>query len=149
MRRGTRPRDPSQSLDGRIDHAVRFILPNDRIRDGAYVRPATHGTRSPSGASGGALALPYGSRLRLRADYPVASLSAGARVVARALQRNGMILADGGEIALTARSDAFTAKKWSEVGIDSHSLFDIVAGDFEVIDAGDSFAVTYDCARIP
>jgi len=51
---------------------------------------------------------PYGARLRLRADYAVANLpSAGARVVARALQKYGMFLSDGGSIALTATSDRF------------------------------------------
>ena len=44
---------------------------------------------------------------------PVASLPAGAQVVARALQRYGMLLADGGNIALTAQSDRFTTAKWA------------------------------------
>src|SRR5690606_35239662 len=80
---------------GEIRHAIRFILPNSRIRHRTYVRPATHATGA---ASGGEDAPPYGIRLRLRADYPLAELpSDGARVVARALQDYGMILADGGQ----------------------------------------------------
>jgi hypothetical protein len=87
---------------GSIDHAIRFILPNARMRAGVFVRPATHG----GAPSGPASAVPYGVRLRLRADFPLSTLpSAGARVVARALQRYGMILADGGNVALTARDD--------------------------------------------
>ncbi len=78
---------------GAIDHAIRFILPNARIRRGVYVHPATH-AGAPSGP---AEAPPYGARLRLRSDYPVSSLPAGAQVVARALQRYGMLLADGGD----------------------------------------------------
>ena len=27
---------------GSLNHAIRFILPNDRIRKGAFVHPATH-----------------------------------------------------------------------------------------------------------
>jgi serine/threonine-protein kinase len=128
---------------GSIDHAVRFILPNARIRAGVYVHPASH-AGAPSGP---ATTVPYGARLRLRADYPVASLPAGARVVARALQRYGMILADGGNVALTARDDRFTTHKWSEVGFDSRSLQAITAGDFEVVDSGPVIPLTYDCVR--
>jgi hypothetical protein len=128
---------------GSIDHAIRFILPNPRIRAGAFVAPATH-AGAPSGAAD---ALPYGSRLRLKASFPVSSLSPAAQVVARALQKYGMILADGGNIALTARDDRFTSKKWSEVGLDSHSLFAITAADFEVVDTTAPVALTYDCVR--
>src|SRR5260221_4433335 len=71
---------------GHIDHAIRFILPNNRVRIG-YTRPATHGTNT----TGGSAAPPYGVHLRLRADYPISSLpSAGAKVVARAMQKYGM-----------------------------------------------------------
>jgi serine/threonine-protein kinase len=128
---------------GSIDHAVRFILPNGRMRAGFFVAPATH-AGAPSGAAD---ALPYGSRLRLRAGYPVASLSPAAQVVARALQKYGMILADGGTIALTARDDRFTTRKWSEVGFTSGSLFAITAADFEVVETTAPVALTYDCVR--
>ncbi len=37
---------------GSIDHAVRFVLPNGRIRGGVYVHPATHSTRAVSGRPG-------------------------------------------------------------------------------------------------
>jgi hypothetical protein len=128
---------------GSIDHAIRFILPNSRMRAGVFVAPATH-AGSPGGAAD---ALPYGSRLRLKASYAVSSLSPAAQVVARALQRYGMILADGGNIALTARDDRFTARRWSDVGFDSHSLFAITAADFEVVDTTAPVALTYDCVR--
>jgi serine/threonine-protein kinase len=129
---------------GSIDHAVRFILPNARIRAGAFVHPATH-AGAPSGPSS---AVPYGVRLRLRGDFPLASLPGeGPRVVARALQRHGMILADGGNVALTARDDRFTHRTWAEVGIGSHSLEAITAADFEVVDFGTPVPLTYDCVR--
>jgi hypothetical protein len=128
---------------GSIDHAIRFILPNDRIRARAFVHPASH-AGAPSGPD---TTVPYGARLRLRADYPVAGLTAGAQVVARALQKYGMILADGGNVALTARDDRFTTHKWSEVSFDSHSLQAIVAADFEVVDFGAVIPLTYDCVR--
>jgi hypothetical protein len=37
--------DADEVAAGRIDHAIRFILPNATIRAGEYVHPATHGTR--------------------------------------------------------------------------------------------------------
>ena len=74
--------DADEVAAGRVDHAIRFILPNATIRAREYVHPATHGTRATSGPPD---APPYGARLRLRADYPLASLpNEGARVVARA-----------------------------------------------------------------
>jgi len=129
---------------GEIPHAIRFILPNPRMRAGAYVRPATH-----AGApSGNANLPPYGARFRLRADYPVDSLpDVNARVVARALQTYGMILADGGNIALTAASDRFTTHTWNELGIDSYSLAALAVSDFEVLDFGTPIDLTYDCVR--
>ncbi len=132
--------------NGSIDHAIRFILPNSRMRSGVYVRPAVHA----GGPSGGSALPPYGVRFRLRGDFPLASLpSEGARVVARALQRYGMILADGGNIALTAQSDRFTAHKWSEVGVDTRALQAIQVSDMEVVGMGTPIPLTYDCVRTP
>ncbi len=131
---------------GDIPHAIRFILPNERMRAGVYVRPASH-----AGApSGGPNLPPYGVRFRLRADYPLATLpSDGARVIARAMQRYGMLLADGGNIALTGASDAYTTRSWAEVGVDSRSLFGIAVTDMEVVDLGPTIPLTYDCVRNP
>jgi serine/threonine-protein kinase len=129
---------------GSIDHAIRFILPNPRIRAGVYVHPATHAgaPRGPADAP------PYGARLRLRASYPAASLPPGAQVVARAMQRYGMLLADGGNIALTARSDRSTSAKWAGL-LDTRDLAALRPSDFEMIDAGARIPLTYDCVRNP
>lgn len=130
---------------GEIDHAIRFILPNDRIREGVYVHPATH-----AGAPRGPAAAPvYGSRWRLRADFDLARLpSEGARVVARALQRFGMLLADGGNVALTAQDDRTTTAKWSGL-LDARDLDAITPGDFEVLASDSPIPLTYDCVRTP
>ncbi|HEY8378394.1 MAG TPA: hypothetical protein VIK91_17980 [Nannocystis sp.] len=130
---------------GEINHAIRFILPNSMIRAKRYVAPATHGTNT----TGPQTAIPYGGHMRLRADYPIENLSPGAQVIARALQRYGMYLADGGNIALTAQSDVFGCATWEEVGVDSYSLAALKATDFEVIDHGPTMPVTYDCERTP
>lgn len=129
---------------GEVRHAIRFILPNSRIRNRTYVRPATHATGV---ASGGADSAPYGVRLRLRADFPVASLpSEGARVVARALQRYGMILTDGGQIALTARSDRFGTASWDGL-LGPHDLAALAVTDFDVVDLGATHHWDGDCVR--
>jgi hypothetical protein len=120
---------------GEVRHALRFILPNNRIRRGIYVPPATHSTQA---TRGGPSAPPYGVRFRLRADYPLEELpSDGARVIARALQRYGMILADGGQVALTLQSDRFARARWSDLGVDSRSLRALAVEDFEVVDLGE------------
>jgi hypothetical protein len=132
---------------GEIKHAIRFILPNARIRKMTYVHPGTHSTFP---TSGGADAPPYGVRFRLRSSFPLETLpTEGARVVARALQRYGMFLADGGNIALTARSDRFTQHKWDDVGFDSFSLTSIQVSDMEVVDMGEPILWDTNCVRNP
>lgn len=127
---------------GEIDHAIRFILPNDRPKVG-YVRPATHATFT----DGGDDAISYGVHLRLRADYPIDTLpSEGAKVVARAMQKYGMYHADGGNIALTAASDRYTTAKWEGL-LGPRDLSDLAVEDFEVIDHGPTIELTLDCAR--
>ncbi len=133
---------PAEVQSGSIDHAIRFILPNARIRNRTYVTPATHSTGA---TTGGLSAPPYGARFRLRADYPLEELpSEGARVVARAMQRYGMFLSDAGNIALTAQSDRFSDVKWAGI-LNTRDLDAIDVTDFEMIQAGDRFTFTGDC----
>jgi hypothetical protein len=138
--------DADEVAAGHVDHAIRFILPNATIRAREYVHPATHGTRATSGPAD---APPYGARLRLRADYPLASLpNEGARVVARAMQRYGMLLSDAGRVALTARSDRFTRTKWAGL-LGALDLQSLRPRDFEMIAAGNRIPLTNDCVRNP
>jgi len=130
---------------GLIDHAIRFILPNTMIRAKKYVSPATHGTNT----SGPATAIPYGGHMRLKADYPVETLKPAAQVVARALQKYGMYMSDGGSIALTAQADVVSCATWAEVDLGPHDLNTLKATDFEVIDHGPTIDVTYECQRTP
>src|ERR1041385_2388081 len=126
---------------GHIDHAIRFILPNTRVKRG-FVRPATHG----SNTTGSSSAPSYGVHLRLRADYPIANLKPAAQVVARAMQKYGMYHADGGNVALTAQSDRHTTAKWSGL-LGSNDLAALKVTDFDVIDHGAPIALTSDCVR--
>jgi hypothetical protein len=87
-------------------------------------------------------------RLRLRRDFPLESLpSEGARVIARAMQRYGMLLADGGRVPLTAADDRFTEHKWAEVGVDPDSMGGVQVSDMEVVDLGEPRSAKEDCAR--
>jgi hypothetical protein len=128
---------------GSINHAIRFILPNERMRAKTFVHPATHA----GGPSGPPPAPPYGARFRLKSSYDVSQLSPPAQVVARAMQRYGMLLSDGGNIALTAQSDQDTRAKYADVDFDTRSLSTLKVTDFEVVDGGKRIALTYDCFR--
>jgi hypothetical protein len=128
---------------GSVDHALRFILPNAKIRPG-FVAPATHLTHAASSSSGA----PYGTRLRLRASFDESKLaSEGAKTVARALKKYGMILADGGQIPLTAESDQLYGSDMKWDGLLTRSdLRAIAVSDFDVVDFGQVRTDT-DCAR--
>ena len=97
--------------------------------------------------------MPYGSRLRLRSDFPVNLYNPAAQVILRTMQRYGIVLSDGGNIALTAENDLYTTHKWAELNINSRVFDQAVPGspvrvqDFSVIDTGDRIIETYDCVR--
>lgn len=133
---------PDEVAAGEIPHAIRFILPNDRISSG-FVRPATHSTQT----TGPADAPPYGVHLRLVANYPIDSLpNEGAKVVARALQKYGMYHADGGDVALTAASDLHSQAKWGEL-LGFRDLEFLRVEDFEVVDHGEVLTDPSNCER--
>ena len=74
---------------GAIRHALRFTTNRTRT---SYLYPARHQAGSSSSSS----LPPMGLRVRLKASYDTSSFSPQARVIAVALQRYGMILADNG-----------------------------------------------------
>lgn len=129
---------------GTVNHAIRFILPNDRMRAGVYVRPATHAGGPQSEDPN---APPYGVRFRLRADFDESNYSASQRVIIKALKTYGMMLSDGGEIPLTFADDRTSAKKWSDLGIDAQSFSEIPVDQFEVVELSDEIPLTYECVR--
>lgn len=145
--------------DADLGHAIRFILPNDRMaRDASlggtggrlYVRPASH-AGSPSGPAG---SVPYGARLRLKAGFDMTGYSAAARVILRTMQRYGIVLADGGNIALNFETDRHTTAKWSSLGIGPQLFWNGASGStpllvthFEVLDTGPRIAETWNCVR--
>lgn len=138
------------AVEGDIGHAIRFVLPNARIADDRYVHPATHGTLVTSGPLS---SVPYGVRMRLRADFDLSDYNPAAKVLLRTMQRYGIVLADGGNIALTGESDRYTTAKWAALGIDEQVFVDGTpsprVADFEVVETGPRHVVTYDCVRNP
>lgn len=130
---------------GSINHAIRFILPNPRIRAHVFVHPATH-----AGAPRGPVsAPPMGARFRLKSSFDMSKLTPAAQVVARAMQKYGMFLSDGGTIALTAQSDADTKAKYADMDFAPRDLVDLKVTDFEVVDMGTPIRLTDECVRNP
>ena len=131
---------------GSVDHALRFILPNARMRNEVYVHPASH-AGAPS--SDDPDAPPYGVRFRLKADFDEAPFDAGEKVILHAMKKYGMLLSDGGNIALTFADDRLSTAKWEGVGITAQSFNDIPVTAFEVVDLSPDIPVTNDCVLNP
>lgn len=74
---------------GAIHHAIRVTF--SRTQRG-YIAPATHFASARTDPT----LPPMGLRLRLKASYDVSSLSGQAKVIAVAMQRYGLIVADNG-----------------------------------------------------
>jgi len=107
---------------GAIDHALRFTARRTRR---AYVYPARH---FASGDADPKLP-PMGLRVRLRRGADLSALRPQARVVARALQRYGAILADNGSPwFFSGAPDA----RWDND--DLQTLRGLRGDDFEVVD---------------
>jgi hypothetical protein len=104
---------------GRVDHALRFTV--RRTRRG-YVFPATHFASRSDDPS-----LPrMGERFRLRADFDVSGFPPHARVILRALQQQGMFVADnGGDWLMSIAPD----RRFEGL----ESLTRVKGADFEVI----------------
>ena len=107
---------------GVIDHALRFTAPQTRR---AYVYPARHYASSSTDPS----LPPMGLRVRLKASVNIASFPPQGRVVLRALQRYGMILADNGSPWYISGAPN---RHWNNDAL--HSLGRLTGADFEVVD---------------
>ena len=70
-------------------------------------------------------------------------------MILKALKTHGMLLSDGGEIALTFADDRTSSAKWADLGIDAQTFSDIGVDQFEVVELGDEIPLTYDCVRNP
>jgi hypothetical protein len=107
---------------GEIAHALRFTTDETRT---SYIYPARH----QAGESSSSSLPPMGLRVRLKKGYDVSRFSPQARVIAVALQRYGMILADNGSPwYITGASDP-------NFDDDVMHELDVITGrDLEVVD---------------
>jgi hypothetical protein len=109
---------------GEIDHALRFTAPRTRR---AFVFPARHYASNLTDPD----LPPMGLRVRLKANFDVSGFPRQARVVLRALQRYGMILADNGSPWYISGAPS---SGWKND--DLHSLQKVTGRNFEVVQSG-------------
>jgi hypothetical protein len=105
---------------GSINHALRFTAP---CTAPAYVYPARHEASTCHG-----FYPPMGLRVRLKAGVDISHLPYQARVVAVALKRYGMILADNGAPWYISGAPN---PRWNNDAL--HQLGELTGRDFEVV----------------
>ena len=110
---------------GEIRHAIRITFVRTRR---AYISPATHYASSRTDAD----LPPMGLRLRLRAGYDVSQLTGQARVIATAMQRYGVIVADNGS---NWYFQGAPSPGWNDD--DLNQLKDVSGTEFEVVYTGE------------
>jgi hypothetical protein len=107
---------------GVIRHALRFTAEETRR---AYIYPARHFAADSTNPA----LPPMGLRVRLKSTVDISRFGPQARVVLRALQVYGMILADNGTSLYVTGAPAVG---WDDD--DLHDLHQINGSDFEVVD---------------
>ena len=125
----------SEVASGHVDHAIRFTTD---VTDRRYVWPARHQAGSVNNRN----YPPMGARFRLKASFDVAGYRADTRVVLRAMQTYGLVLADNGS-PWYFQGDAST--KWPSGLLDE--LKSIPARAFVAVDTS-SLMVDRDSARV-
>jgi hypothetical protein len=111
---------------GAINHALRVAIPRTQR---AYIHPATHAASSSTDPG----LPPMGLRLRLKASYDVSQLTGQARVIATALQRYGMFVADnsgGSKVFVSGTPDP----AWNDEDLDQ--IKRIPASALEAVETG-------------
>ncbi|MGZ4672701.1 MAG: hypothetical protein ACXV8K_08580 [Ilumatobacteraceae bacterium] len=109
---------------GAINHAIRVTFKQTQA---GFVLPATHSASSRTDPTLPAM----GMRLRLSASFDVTTLSGQARVIATAMQRYGLIVADNGS---NWYFQGAPDPGWNDN--DLNQLKSIPGTDFEVVDTG-------------
>lgn len=110
-------------LKGEIDHPIRFTLTSNNVKP-AYIYPARHKVNS----SGGQYSLPFGARIRLKANFDISGYSTTNQVILRAMKKYGLILADiGSNLYISGAPD----ERWNND--DLRRLGQIHGSDFEVV----------------
>ncbi|WP_230689245.1 hypothetical protein [Catellatospora paridis] len=109
---------------GRITHALRITVPRSR---NTYVWPARHAASNSSDAA----LPPMGLRLRLKAGVDTSKMPTQARIIAEAMKKYGVIVADNGSPwYLSGAPD----DRWSNDAL--RALKNLQGSDFEAVDTG-------------
>jgi hypothetical protein len=111
----------SEVAAGAINHALRFTAP---CTSAHYVYPARHEASTCSLPD----APPMGLRVRLKRSVDISRLPVQARIVATALKRYGMILADNGSPWYISGAPS---PRWNDDAL--HALGGLTGRDFEVV----------------
>jgi hypothetical protein len=106
---------------GHLDHAIRVTFEST---GNAWVHPASHCAGDTSNPS----APPMGLRLRLKAGYGLGGFSGGAKTIALAMKRYGLIVADNGSNWYFSGS---SDRRWDDENLDQ--LKRIPGSAFEVV----------------
>lgn len=110
-------------VKGEIDHPIRFTLTSNNVKP-AYIHPARHKVNS----SGGQYSLPFGARIRLKANFNISGYSAINQIILRSMKKYGLILADiGSNLYITGAPD----ERWDND--DLRRLGQLHGSDFEVV----------------
>lgn len=110
-------------VKGEIDHPIRFTLTSNNVKP-AYISPARHKVNS----TGGQYSLPFGARIRLKANFDISGYSATNQIILRAMKKYGLILADiGSNLYISGAPD----ERWNND--DLRKLGQIHGSDFEVV----------------
>lgn len=109
---------------GAINHAIRFTASQTQR---GYIHPATHFASSSTDPD----LPPMGLRVRMKAGYDISGLTGHARVIAQAMKKYGMILADNGSNWYFQGS---MDTRWDDENL--NQLKDIPGSAFEVVDTG-------------
>ena len=108
---------------GAINHAIRFTAPKTQ---NGWILPATH-----QAGSNNANLPPMGLRVRLKANYDTSKLTGQALVIATAMKKYGLILADNGSSwFFQGASDA----RWNDDQL--NQLKQIPGSAFEAVNTG-------------
>jgi hypothetical protein len=111
----------SEVASGHITHALRFTVPETR---NAYIWPARHFASDLTGMK----YPPMGQRFRLKSTYDISGFSFQARVIARAMQEYGIILADNGSSWYVSGSPD---ERWNNDVL--HELDVLTGANFEAV----------------
>jgi hypothetical protein len=111
---------------GEIRHALRFTAINTAE---GYAWPARHPVPDLTGEQDSLGVPPMGARFRLRADFDMSRYPTEMRVILRAMQRYGIVLADHGSEWYVGGSPD---ERWDNDML--HLLDDLTGNDFDAVD---------------